>query len=53
MVTLREQIIPTNILRELQALGVVVHQEEQTKHKAKPDYKFQMPNLDENGEPDF
>lgn len=43
--------IPTHIRRELEALGVVMKDEEPK--QIVREYKFRMPNLDENGEPDF
>lgn len=50
---LRETIIPVNILRELEALGLRPENREPKTVRPKPDFKFNMPNLDENGEPDF
>lgn len=50
---LKETIIPANILRDLEALGVMPEVREKQVTKLKPDFKFNMPNLDEKGEPDF
>lgn len=44
--------IPMNVRRELEALGVVMNDEEKPK-QIKRQFEFNMPKLDENGEPDF
>lgn len=44
-----------SLLRELEALGLLAPDEptKQEVKQTKREYKFRMPNLDENGEPDF
>lgn len=44
-----------SLLRELEALGLLAPDEpnKQEIQQIKREYKFRMPNLDENGEPDF
>lgn len=50
---LKETIIPANILRDLEALGLMPEAIEPKTVRPKPDFKFNMPNLNEKGEPDF
>lgn len=57
MTQLVETILPTNILRQLEALGVIPVSDDEpiggVVSTPKHEYKFNTPNLDENGEPDF
>ena len=46
--------LPPSLEAELKRLGVVVREQDVVQQpKVIREYKFRMPNLDENGEPDF
>ena len=46
--------LPSSLEQQLEQLGVVVREQDVVQQpKVTREYKFRMPNLDENGEPDF
>lgn len=42
-----------SLLRELEALGLLAPEPKQEVQQIKREYKYNIPKLDENGEPDF
>jgi hypothetical protein len=50
---LKETILPANIRRDLEALGVILEDRQPKPPRPVREYKYQMPNLNEKGEPDF
>ena len=46
--------LPSSLEQQLEQLGVVVREQDFVQQpKVIREYKFRMPNLDKNGEPDF
>ena len=46
--------LPSFLEQQLEQLGVIVHEQDVVQQpKVIREYKFRMPNLDKNGEPDF
>ena len=50
---LTETILPTNIRRDLEALGVILEDRQPKPPRPAYEYKYNMPKLDEKGQPDF
>lgn len=51
-----EHEIPVSMARELELMGVLspeLPHDDVTETHAEREYKYRMPNFDENGEPDF
>lgn len=43
----------SDLIKELEALGLLAPEPKQKVKQIKREYKYNMPKLDENGEPDF